>query len=94
MGYKNMENIRNEQMYKDICKKIGVDIIDDYLWRKQKEKEYYATHKIYEDDRSSEEINREIYGDEYVVPYKELENEEIDYVLNVCTLRYRKSLKK
>ena len=46
MGYKNMENIRNEQMYKDICKKIGVDIIDDYLWRKQKEKEYYATHTL------------------------------------------------
>lgn len=86
-----MENIRNEQMYKNICKKIGIDLIDNYIYRKQKEDEYHAINGWKEDDRPFEVIYREIYGEGYVDIYKDLNIEELKYIQKVYSLLRKKN---
>lgn len=81
-----METLKNTKEYKHLCDKLNVDLIDHIKWCKQKEFEYVQKNGWQEDDRPPADIDREIYGDDYVDVFANLTEDELIYIDKIYRL--------
>lgn len=81
-----METLRNTKKYKYLCDKLNIDLINHIKWCKQKEFEYAQKNGWQEDDRPSDEIDRDIYGKDYIDVFADLNEDELLYIDKIYRL--------